>query len=136
MIFMFAPVGDDGGGCFFCPQVIFCISLRSYKKITQRLSTLNLFEVPFAHHKNYLFFADARTELHYYCHTHHSLLVADTRTECPYYCHTHQSLLVTDARIKCHYYFLQYFQLGLNLSMTFAPSSITTPGFERTIVLS
>ena len=51
---MFDPFGVVGEGYFFYPQVIFCISLRSYKKITQRLSTLNLFEVPFVYCKNSL----------------------------------------------------------------------------------
>ena len=81
MIFMFAPVGDDGGGMFFLSAGNFLYIASLPQKITQRLSTLNLFEVPFAHHKNYLFFADAQTKLHYYCHTHHSLLVADAQTE-------------------------------------------------------
>lgn len=60
---MFAPVGNDGG-MFFLSAGNFLYIASLLQKITQRLSTLNLFEVPFAHHKNYLFFADARTEHH------------------------------------------------------------------------
>ena len=84
MIFMFAPFGDDGGGMFFLSAGNFLYIASLLQKITQRLSTLNLFEVPFVRHKNYLFFADARIERHFYCHTHHSLFVADARTECHY----------------------------------------------------
>ena len=54
MIFMFAPVGDDGG-MFFLSAGNFLYIASLLQKNTQRLSTLNLFEVPFAHHKNYLF---------------------------------------------------------------------------------
>ena len=73
---MFAPVGDDkGGGCFFYPQVIFCISLCSYKKNHTAVNHIEPLRGSF-------FFSDARTERPYYHYT--LTLFADARTERPY----------------------------------------------------
>ena len=140
---MFAPVGDDkGGGCFFYPQVIFCISLCSYKKNHTAVNHIEPLrgsffvsdartERPYYYYALTLF-ADARTERPYYHYT--LTLFADARTERPYYYYALYFLRTLEPSVHTHY--LLNFQFGLNLSTTFAPSRITTPGFDRTMVLS